>query len=253
MDEIARQQFIELEKNHWWFQGRRKIFFNLLNRFLNNDSQLKILDVGCGTGMMMKELSKYGQTWGIDYDEEMIDICRQNGFNNVLKASATDLPFEDNTFDLITFFDCLEHVKDEEKALQEAWRILKPNGYIFISLPAYQFLYANNDRIAHHQRRYTLKEIRKKVNQTGFTPLHYSYINVFLFPIILVAVLLIKLKEKTENTNKNNNKTNLSYTYPNWLNKILAFIFSSEQYLVRNWTLPVGHSICIISAKKIDC
>ncbi|HRX78440.1 MAG TPA: class I SAM-dependent methyltransferase [Pirellulaceae bacterium] len=248
MDEVANQQFLELEATHWWFRGRRRIFFHVLDKTLGNSSSRRILDVGCGAGGMLECLQRYGTTWGIDFSDEMVRLCRERGFDNVLTASATELPMENDFFDLVTFFDCLEHIDDDQAALNEALRVLRPDGLLFVSVPAYQFLYAQNDRLAHHKRRYTMSTLRTKIQAAGFKIVHTSYINFWLFPIILPAVLFIKLKERL--LSADGQTTNLSYPLPQWVHHCLASIFSSERHLVSRWSVPVGHSLFLLASKR---
>ena len=111
-------------------------------------------------------------------------------------ASAYELPVRAGSLDLITMFDTIEHVPDDLRALQEARRALRPGGLVFLSVPAYQFLYANNDRIAHHERRYTARALRRKLTATGFEPVQVTYFNTLLFPAILPLVLAKKAKER---------------------------------------------------------
>ena len=247
MDGIANKQFLELEDTHWWFQGRRRIFFHLLDKALGDSTSRRVLDVGCGAGGMLAGLQRYGTTWGIDFSHEMARECRARGFNNVLAASATDLPMEPERFDLVTLFDCLEHIDDDRAALNEAQRVLRPDGLLFVSVPAYQFLYAQNDRLAHHKRRYTLSALRAKIHSSGFKVIHASYINFWLFPIILPTVLFIKLKDYV--LSGDGKTTNLSYPLPTWMHRCLAAIFSSERRLVSRWTSPVGHSLFVLASK----
>ena len=247
MDEIANKQFLELEKQHWWFRGRRRIFFHVLDKAMGSSTDRQVLDVGCGTGGMMEALQRYGTTWGVDFSEEMVRQCLARGFTNVVAASATELPLQNESFDLVTFFDCLEHIDDDQAALSETRRVLRPGGLLFASVPAYQFLYAQNDRLAHHKRRYTMSSLRAKLQRSGFQIIHGSYFNFWLFPIILPAVLMIKLKERV--FTGDGTTTNLSYPLPSWMHGCLAAIFSSERRLVSRWSAPVGHSLFLLASK----
>ena len=250
MDSVAARQFVELERTHWWFEGRRRIFFHLLDQALIGRMDVRSLDVGCGAGGMMVELERYGTPYGIDVDTTLLHVCRARGFQELLNASGTHVPFMDASFDLVTLFDCIEHIDDDGMALCEAHRVLKPGGLLFVSVPAYQFLYAHNDQVAHHVRRYTLSELRSKIRLAGFGVIKASYINALLFPLILPAVLLIKLKERV--IGDDGRRTNLSYTYPRWLNHALAAIFAAERHLVSRWTVPGGHSICRLAVRPVE-
>jgi SAM-dependent methyltransferase len=240
VEETAYRQFVELEETHFWFIGRRRIFFHLLDWQLVGRSDLSILDIGCGAGGMLEPLSKYGEVTGIDTSEELVDLCRKRGFDRVSVASAYDLPVPAGAIDLITLFDTIEHVPDDGRVLAQCREALAPGGLLFLSVPAYQFLYANNDRVAHHQRRYTARQVRRKLEAAGFDPVKVTYFNTILFPAILPAVLAKKLRERWSDPGE---ETNLSHDLPPRLNRLLMRTMSSERHLLSRTELPFGHSI----------
>jgi SAM-dependent methyltransferase len=247
MEQNAYRQFMELEQSHFWFVGRRRIFFHLLDRELNGRADRQVLDVGCGAGGMLAPLSRYGQVAGIDTAPELVDFCRARGFERVSVASAYELPAENGSLDLITLFDTIEHVPDDLSALRECRRALASDGLLFVSVPAYQFLYANNDRVAQHQRRYTARGLRRKLAQAGFEPSRVTYFNTLLFPAILPAVLAKKAKERFVDPG---DATNLSHRVPAVLNRALAATMGSERHLVARFSLPVGHSIIAMARPR---
>lgn len=244
MEETAYRQFIELEQNHFWFVGRRRIFFHLLERELGGRRDLTVLDIGCGAGGMLGALARYGQATGIDSSPELVEFCRSRGFERVQLGSAYELPADGGSVDVITLFDTIEHVPDDARALRECRRALAPDGVLFISVPAYQFLYANNDRVAHHERRYTARELRRKLIAAGFDHPRVTYFNTLLFPAILPAVLAKKAKERFSDPG---DATNLSHTLRPALNRALAAAMGSERHLLTHLNLPFGHSIIAIA------
>jgi SAM-dependent methyltransferase len=244
MEETAYRQFIELEQTHFWFVGRRKIFFHLLDRELGGRADLRVLDVGCGAGGMLGPLGRYGHVTGIDTSAELVDFCRGRGFSEVAVCSAYELPVEDGAVDLITLFDTIEHVPDDGRTLRECRRALARGGVLFVSVPAYQFLYANNDRVAHHQRRYTAGRLRGKLTAAGFDRPRVSYFNTLLFPAILPAVLAKKAVERIRDPG---DSTNLSHRMRPWVNRMLATTMGSERHLLAHVNLPFGHSIIAIA------
>jgi SAM-dependent methyltransferase len=240
VDETAYRQFVELEESHFWFVGRRRIFMHLLDREIGGRSDLRVLDVGCGAGGMLAPLARYGEVTGIDTSSELVEFCRGRGFDRVSVGSAYELPAEPGTVDLITLFDTIEHVPDDRRVLEQSRLALAGGGLLFISVPAYQFLYANNDRVAHHQRRYTARDLRRKLTAAGLNPIKITYFNTLLFPVILPVVLLKKLGERWSDPG---DRTNLSHGVPPLLNRALATTMGFERHLVARTSLPFGHSI----------
>ena len=74
MEEDVYSEFLNLEENHWWFIGRRSIFFTLLDKFLNGKDNLNIIDIGCGPGEMIKPLEKYGKVTACDITFSALDF-----------------------------------------------------------------------------------------------------------------------------------------------------------------------------------
>lgn len=246
MEETAYRQFIELEQSHFWFVGRRRIFFDLLDRELDGRRDLTVLDVGCGAGEMLGPLARYGDVTGIDTSEELVELCRKRGLGRAEVGSAHELPAGDGSVDLITLFDTIEHVRDDGRALRECRRVLAPEGVLFVSVPAYQFLYANNDRVAHHERRYTARRLRRALTAAGFDRPRVTYFNSLLFPVILPAVLAKKLIERVRDPG---DETNLSHPVRPAINRALAVTMGSERHLLRRVNLPFGHSIIAIARR----
>jgi ubiquinone/menaquinone biosynthesis C-methylase UbiE len=92
----------------------------LLDKFVMGH---KVLDIGCASGVYVDYLSKKGlNVTGIDFVSKFLDYAKKNRIGHFLKADATSLPFEDNTFDTVILFDILEHV-DDKKAILEAKRV----------------------------------------------------------------------------------------------------------------------------------
>jgi SAM-dependent methyltransferase len=244
MDDLASRQFLDLERVHWWFEGRRRVFFALLHRHLPKRRNLKILDVGCGVGGMMRELRAFGEPAGLEISLPMLRLAKERGFSRVLCGSADALPVRDRSIDLVTAFDCIEHLDDDQRALRAFHRALHPDGHVFLSVPAYQFLYAENDRVAQHKRRYTRSGLVRKLREAGFEVVRATYVNALLFPVILPAVLGLKVRQRLFPRPP---ETNLSYMPGGWMNRLLATVFGGERHLLRFANFPAGHSIAVLA------
>lgn len=249
MDDLAARQFIELEHDHWWFAGRRAIYFDVLRRALPKDDARIALDVGCGAGGMLGGLSGFARPVGLDLSPELLATARARGFNRLLIGSADRLPVAPGSCGLVTAFDCIEHLDDDAAALRSFRDALAPGGKLFLSVPAWQSLYADNDRVAHHKRRYRRGELVAKARAAGFVVERASYVNAWLFPLIVPAVLLLKLKQRLRPRPLQDAETNLSYRLPRWLNGLLAALFASERWLLRIGDLPLGHSLLLLARK----
>ncbi|HLQ38308.1 MAG TPA: class I SAM-dependent methyltransferase [Planctomycetota bacterium] len=241
MDRLAYETFARLEDTHFWFVSRRRIFFDLLDRTLAGRTDLRVLEIGCGAGGMMGPMRRYGEVHGIDIDREYVRHCKDRGFTRVLCASGYELPFADGSFDLVTLFDTMEHIPDDKKALVEVKRVLKPGGMLFVSVPAYQFLWSQNDTVAHHFRRYTAPRLRAVVQAAGLRPLRVSYFNTLLLPLIVPVVLWQKLLDRLGWLPQGFNNT--SVKMPLLVNGLFTAVMSSERLPLRRISFPFGHSL----------
>ncbi|HEX2015249.1 MAG TPA: class I SAM-dependent methyltransferase [Solirubrobacteraceae bacterium] len=249
MDETAYRQFVELERTHFWFVARRRIFFSLLERELGARRDLRILDVGCGAGGMLGPLSRYGDVQGIEVSEELVHFCRERGFPRVHVGSADDLPVPARSQDLVALFDTIEHIADDTRALAECRQALTPGGLVILSVPAYPFLYANNDRVAHHHRRYTRRALIATLSAAGLVPIKVTYFNTFLFPAILPVVMVKKLSERWRDPH---DTTNLSHEMAPALNRVLTAIMSSERLVLSHVNFPFGHSLFALARRPAE-
>jgi SAM-dependent methyltransferase len=255
MQPAAFRQFAALEERHWWFIGRRRLYPELLATVLERDLGrppvgLAVVDVGCGVGGFLAPLQRFGPVLGLELDEGAIAWCRQRGFLRTAVASSGALPLPDASQDLLCLWDVLEHTRDDLAALLEARRCLRRGGHVALSVPAYPWLYSNNDRVARHYRRYTRRTLRERLVAAGFELRKLTYVNVILAPAIVPAVLLIKLKERLL-ARPDDTTTNLSWPLPRPLHAVLAGVFAGERIALRRFDAPLGHSLLAVARRPL--
>ena len=117
MQKYLYEDLYKLEDKHWWHISKRRNAILLLKNFISKQKP-NILDIGCGTGKNIEELSKIGKTTGIDNSKDAIFYCHKRGIKNVSIANADSTGFKSNSFDIVTMFDLLEHTNDK-KTLKE--------------------------------------------------------------------------------------------------------------------------------------
>ena len=251
MEAAVYREFLELEATHWWFRGRRAIFISLLDRFVRRDGGRGrvLMDLGCGVGGMLQPLSAYGRVVGTDVTLQGLHYCVERKFPLLVACNGPQGCFLDASLDCITAFDALEHIEDDALALREIFRMLKPGGILIASGPAYQFLYAQQDRITHHVRRYTLGELAGKARLAGLQVEQASYINFLLFPAILPIVLLLKGWQSIRKPDDHAAGSNVGIRIPAFANDMLAGIFASEAWWLRRVSAPAGHSLVMVARR----
>ena len=130
------------EYDSWyWTKGSVKLRERLKGRVLSVIREIskekkkpKILDVCCGTGYLVEELSKLGDYTGVDFSTVMVDVCkRRHSKNRFIVGDAENLPFKKGSFDVVVCFWSFHHIIYPEKALDEFSRILKKNGMLIIA------------------------------------------------------------------------------------------------------------------------
>jgi ubiquinone/menaquinone biosynthesis C-methylase UbiE len=240
------KKIYNIEKKNWWFTAHRQLvfqFFKGLN-FIKNPP--KILDLGCGSGVTIEMLKPFAEIIGIDISSESVKHVKSLGFKAV-KADAQKIPFSKNSFDLVLAMDIIEHTKNDRKTMSEIHRVLKPNGFCILTVPAFNFFWSNADIIGRHYRRYSKKMIKNLTK--NFTIRKITFWNFSLFlPILIIR----KFNKVFKRYKKSNFLFDVIMTdipkLPSFINKILLFILKFENKIIeKNFYLPWGVSlVCIL-------
>jgi len=220
-----------VESSHWWFRARRDI----VTRYLHKQTQIdsSILDVGCGTGLMMDHLRSLGfKVEGFDYSDDAISICTHKGLM-VKKARLPDVPSLEPV-DTILMMDVLEHIENDRLALKNLQSAVKPGGHLLLTVPAHPRLWTVHDEVHHHFRRYTSKQLYDVIKSSGWVAEYLSPYNSHLFPIAVLERVMIRMTKRKH--------TNLQPPGA-LLNKLLYYAFSAESTrLSMNRCYPFGLS-----------
>lgn len=240
------------EDKHWWFASRTRAILAYLDRYAGAGRDLRVLDVGCGAGNMMHHLANYGRVTGVDNNPKPLEVARQRGLD-VREGTADGLPFGDGEFDLVTVLDTVEHVPAEGQVFDECRRVLRTGGKVLITGPAFMFLWSHNDVINMHQRRYTVNELRSKLEQHGFRVLRISYNNFFIFPLAALLILLRRGRAEPElaspHFDEDAYQVEMEPASPG-VNRVLTFVGKVEVALLKRISLPFGTSIIAIAEKR---
>jgi len=230
----------QVEERHWWYVGRRRIIRSLVEKICSTlgNSNPRILDVGCGTGANLKMLAEHGRAEGVDISQQAVDFCHERGLESVKLGAAEDLPYENDSFDLVTALDVVEHLDDDVAGLREMRRVLRPDGRLLLFVPAFMFLWGVQDDVSNHRRRYTLPSLLRAVEAAGFVVEWSSYANIsFFLPVLLVRSVMrwLGLRADTEYG------INISL-----MNGPFSRLFAAERFILKDGKLPFGVSaVCI--------
>lgn len=237
MDPDAYLEMADTEANHWWFCGRRIILEHLIAT-LDLPSDVKILEIGSGTGGNLQMLSSFGQVSAIEMDATARSIAleKTGGSFDIRPGSCPgDIPFAGEKFDLICLFDVLEHIQEDVETLIAVGGLLADGGRVLLTVPAYQWLWSSHDEFLHHKRRYSARKLRKTVANSGLLVERISYFNTLLFPLAAAVRLRDRLLTRP--------KAMGSTLPPAPINRLFAALFSWERSLVTKINLPFGVSL----------
>ena len=237
------QELFEVENNHWWHQHKRKLVHQLISEYLGRPG--KVLDVGAGTGKILSELKNKGwQIKGVDGEKEAVRWAKKRGVVIKQHDLTKKLPFKNNSFDLVVSLDVLEHVKDDVGLLKEMRRVVKPQGIILITVPAYQWLYSYWDKMLGHFKRYSRGDLEKLSLQVKLKPVFVSfYSSFFLIPAMLVR--LLKSKSKKQEVSDFQTTPLAFISVP-----VLSILGIIERLLIRFIKLPFGMSLVCVFQKN---
>ena len=241
MDPAYAAVHAEEDRAHWWFIGRRAVILAEMARRLPA-GRARMAELGCGSGGMLEALSRFGTAVGVETDAALRARAQERGLDVRAGALPDAIPLHPGRWDAVCLFDVLEHVDDEAGALAACRRLLVPGGRLFVTVPAYAWLWSRHDELLGHRRRYTARGLRQVAERAGFTVERLTYFNTILAPPIM-AVRIVRAALRRPGHD-------LDRPAP-WLNRALAACFSAEARLLRWTSPPFGISILLV-ARRAD-
>jgi SAM-dependent methyltransferase len=242
MESSYQKEYSFLYNNHWWYRSREYFILNIIETISQKKAK-KILDVGCGPGILLSKLKNYHRIEGIEpkessfnYEDEIDRLIHRFSF----PEDSNILPSEQ--YDIILLLDVLEHIEDETTALLEIRRLLKFGGSLIVTIPAFMSLWGPHDIINHHLRRYNMPDIKALISSCGLTQVWGSY----LFGWCFVPVWLIRHIRRLSRRKRPSHDFKIP---PLWLNSILQLLSYKEFELTRKYGLPFGTSLIMVVKK----
>lgn len=241
MERAEYVTMFRVEETHWWYGALHRLIFQALEAELPDWREKEIVDVGCGTGAILKRLGNPEKNIGIDLAPEAISFCRERDLNNVRQADICALPFADASFDAVICSSVLYHdwVRDVAGAVREMHRVLRPDGVLLINVPAFRFLHSEHDEAVMTARRFRKPEMRRLLCESNFTIRRVTYWTTFLFPLAVAA--------RTFGGSKMGRDFETAGT--SFSQRMFAQIMALELRLLRNISLPVGVALLAVARK----
>jgi SAM-dependent methyltransferase len=240
--EEAFDYLASAESRHWWFLSRNQIITWVLKAKVGRLANF--LEVGCGTGFVIScvakafpslelEASEYFEE-GLVFAQQRLPQCRFRQLDATAMA-------EDNAYDCIGSFDVIEHINADERVLSNFNRALRTGGFLLLTVPQHPWLWSAADDYAHHVRRYTVKELRRKVLHAGF---RIEYCTSFVC-LLLPLMALQRLSSHNQGYNPDD-----EFKISSVLNTALYLIMQLEIVILRiGLRFPAGGSLLLLARK----
>ena len=235
------------EARHFWFRGFRAFITPLLREAAAGRPDARLLDCGCGTGANLALLDTFGRAYGFDLTEVGLRIGRESGRTRLARASVTAVPFPSAAFDIVTSFDVLYSLADadEQAAIAEMHRLLKPGGFAIINVAAMSVLRGDHSVLSREVRRYSRDDLRTRLERAGFLVKRLTYTNATLFPALAIARLIQRRRGLRRESEAD---TEISVP-PAPINAIMTAALHLEALWLRAFDAPFGSSLLCLAMK----
>jgi 2-polyprenyl-3-methyl-5-hydroxy-6-metoxy-1,4-benzoquinol methylase len=232
----------QLYEQHWWFRMRERWILRSLRDNQPQHGWNPILDVGCGDALFFDKLSEFGEVEGVEASRDIVNPSNPH-FSKIHIGSFDESFQPAKLYSLLLLLDVLEHIPDPASALSRCHSLLRPDGALVLTVPAFNLVWTNHDVINHHMTRYRRATLFPLLRQAGFTIEDSAYWFQWTFPV--------KLAERVAETLFRLRPANPSIPSPN-LNRAFCALSSFERSALGPLSLPFGTTL-YVRCKKVSC
>ena len=243
-------ELVRFEDRHFWFQSRNFLIQELAKKISSELNPELVLEVGCGTGnvlRVLRETFRHSTVVGLELWFDGLRHARSRTSGPLVQGDVRNFPFA-KQFDLVCMFDVLEHIPQDREILRALYEAIRPGGKVLMTVPAHQFLWSYFDEAARHCRRYSPSELRTKLLEAGFEIEFLSQFMAFTFPMLWAYR---KLRGARQQGSDPKQVISEDFRPVPLANGILTAILNMEvRWLARYHTLPLGTSLVVIGRKS---
>lgn len=237
-------ELINIESKSWWFRAREEIILWVILNIIKPSKHTQYLEVGCGTGYMLKGVNNAFPELNIsgsEYYAEGVTFAQARNPNlRIFRLDICTREF-DSKYDIIAAYDVIEHIKDDQAALKNIFNHLNPGGTLILTVPQHKWLWSNIDVLAYHQRRYSKKQLFRQLEECGFAVKYHNAFMALVLPIMMASRAI------KQSRGSNSNELNP----PLFISFILSAICKIELLAIKLGAhLPLGGSLMIVSTKQ---
>jgi SAM-dependent methyltransferase len=182
----------QVEDHSFWFRYRNRILVEMVRRF---PPRGPIFDIGGGNGFVTRGLREAGfPAVVVEPGPVGARNAAARGLTPVVCSTLEDAGFRPASLPAVGLFDVLEHLPDDRAVLESLARLVPLGGRLYLTVPAFSWLWSDDDDLAGHHRRYTRRRLRQVVEAAGFAVETDTYLFAPLpLPILALRVLPTKL------------------------------------------------------------
>lgn len=242
----ANEMCFHIEENSYWFRHRNNCIIEAVKQF---PPKGLFFDIGGGNGFVAKELEENGiETVLVEPGENGVTNARKRGLRHIICAALENAGFKFHTLSTVGLFDVVEHIEDDKTFLKLVFDLLQPGGRLYLTVPAFNFLWSGEDDYAGHFRRYTCESLRKILQEIGFHVEYATYIfSILPVPIFLLRSLPGRLKLIQKRNSEENHKR--EHSQPGgMMGKLLAKTLKLELKRIKHKKMIPCGSSCLIAA-----
>ncbi len=239
----------DVGQGSFWVASRIRLLKREIIRAVGGIDSPKFLEIGCGNGALLAALASEPGIGllGSEISLRGLRSAREQCPSvELIQMNASAIPFADE-FDTIGAFDVIEHIKDDMTVLHGICKALKPAGQLVLTVPQHQFMWSGLDEFVQHQRRYSRRDLLRKLESAGFQVTYVTSFVFMLFPLMLVS----RLFDRRRNTQISAADFDKKVRFSPLINRAFDFFMRIDELMIdHRWSLPWGGTLLVVARKS---